>query len=451
MTLKIGKRTLIRLSSFIAAIIVVLSVLAFNYSKEAMNNQRTLEYQYMKSVADLTAHIENIDGELSKVVYVNSPAMLSMLSSKLWREAGLAKESLSDLPVEYLSLQNTNKLLSQIGDYCVSLSKSFAKGQHMTDEERENLKALNQYSDTMLREVIAVNDGIQTGSISFAKVKGNIKESMKDDIPNPGDITEGFKDFEEGFTAYPTLIYDGPFSDHIMQKEPMRLKEEKNVSRAEAKKKAAVVTGLDVSKISDSNDEDSKMPSYCFTSEGIDISITKKGGLLSYMLNSRAVEKQSIDVETAQGKARKFMDSLNIGKLDATYYEIANNIITINYAAKQGNVLVYPDLIKISVAMDNGDIVGFDARGYIVNNYAREHTAPKLSEAQAKSFISPDLKIESSQLCIIPSDGLNEILCYEFKTKSNDGKDILVYANADNGAEERLLILLVTENGQLTF
>mgnify|MGYP007025350709 CR=1 FL=1 len=36
--------------------------------------------------------------------------MLTGISSKLWREAGFAKNSLDSLPVEYLELQNTNKL-----------------------------------------------------------------------------------------------------------------------------------------------------------------------------------------------------------------------------------------------------------------------------------------------------------------------------------------------------
>ncbi len=449
MELKISKRGLVRITSFIIAIILVLSLMAFGFSKDAQSNQRTLDYHYMKSVDDLTSHIQNINSGLTKVMYAKTPAMLSVLSSQLWREAGLAKESLSTLPVEYLDLKNTNKYLSQVGDYCVSLSKDFSRGKQITKEQRDTLKKLNDYSDTMLSEVVAVSDGIQTGSISFAKVKGNIDNELNK-TPKAPEVAEGFLEFEEGFTAYPTLIYDGPFSDHILQKEPERLKGEKNVSRAEAKEKAAKVSQIDVTKINDSNDEDSKMASYRFNSDGVDISITKKGGLLSYMIKSRGVAEQKISVEDALKKSREFLDTLKVGKLQSTYYEISNNVITINYAYTQDNVLVYTDLIKISVAMDNGEITGFDARGYITNNHHRDLIAPQMTETYGKFSVSEELKIEKAQLCIIPSGGLNEVLCYEFKCKSADGKDVLVYVNANTGAEEQILILLISENGQLT-
>lgn len=449
MEIKISRRNLIKMVSFIIAIVLVLSVMAFGFSKEAKTNQRTLEYHYMKGVDDLTAHIQNIDSDLTKVMYSKSPAMLSMLSSKLWREAGLAKESLAILPIEYLNLQNTNKYLSQVGDYCVSLAKEFASGKRITKEQKENLKKLNTYCDSMLGEVAAVSDGIQTGSISFAKVKGNLNRELNH-APKATEVSEGFLEFEEGFTAYPTLIYDGPFSDHIMQKEPEYLKNQKNVSRAQAKEKAAKVASLDLAAISDSNDEDSKMASYGFYAEGVDLSITKKGGLLAYMLKSRQVAEQKITVETALAHAGDYMNSLNMTSLKPTYYEISNNVLTINYAYLQDTVLVYPDLIKVSVAMDNGEITGFDARGYLTNNHTRSIATPRLAEVAAGFLISDELTIEKSQLCIIPSGGLNEILCYEFKCKSTDNKDVLVYINAETGNEEQILILLITENGQLT-
>ncbi|MEG0691735.1 MAG: germination protein YpeB [Oscillospiraceae bacterium] len=449
MEFKISQRGLVRIVSFIIAIILVLSVMAFGFSSQAQTNQRTLEYHYMKGIDDLTAHIQNIDSDLTKAMYAKTPSMLSMLSSKLWREAGLAKESLSVLPIEYLDLQNTNKYLSQVGDYCVSLAKGFTNGQRITKEQRENLKKLNDYCDTMLSEVIAVSDGIQTGSISLEKVKGNLNQEFNRE-PQATEVSEGFLEFEEGFTAYPTLIYDGPFSDHILQKDPERLKNEKNISRAEAKEKAAKVSQLDVATISDSNDEDSKMASYGFSADGVDISITKKGGLLSYMLKSRAVAEQKISVDDALTKAREYMDSLNIGALQPTYYEISNNVLTINYAYTQDNVLIYTDLIKVSVAMDNGEVTGFDSRGYITNNHYRDLVSPQITENYAKLSVSELLTIEKSQLCIIPSGGLNEVLCYEFKCKSEDNSDVLVYINANTGTEEQILILIISENGQLT-
>ena len=47
---------------------------------------------------------------------------------------------------------------------------------------------------------------------------------------------------------------------------------------------------------------------------------------------------------------------VNAGKKES-YYSVADHICTVNFAAQQNGVTCYPDLIKVSVAMDNGSIV----------------------------------------------------------------------------------------------
>ncbi len=451
MTLTLSRRGVIRTVSFAAAIALTAAGLTWVSRREAAQARQALEYRYMQSVNDLTSHVQNIESGLTKALYAKTPEMLTGISSKLWREAGFAKNSLDSLPVEYLELQNTNKLLSQVGDYCVSLSKEFARGREITPEQRDNLLQLKQYCETMLGDVLAVSDGLRTGSISLSKVEDHINHDF-DDSPQPANIAEGFLEFEEGFTAYPTLIYDGPFSDHILQKDPEHLKGKSNISRADARTKAAEVSGLEEASLADSNDEDSRMPSYVFTAEGAEVSITKKGGFLSYMLKSREIGEPSLSHEEGMARAQEFLNRLDVAPTRSTYYEVSGNIMTINFAydQKEDQLLVYPDLIKVSVALDNGEITGFDARGFLTNHIYREIVSPKLTAEEARGSVSELLNVEKSQLCLIPTSGLGEVLCWEFKCKSDDGEDILVYVNAATGAEEQILILLISENGQLT-
>lgn len=449
MTYHISKRALTRLISFTVAALIVASIFVYRYASDAADSKRALQYHYMQSIDDLTVYSQNINSDLTKILYSNSPEMLSQLSSKLWREAGFAKNAISSLPVDYSELQNTNKLLSQVGDYCVSISKSVSAGTPITKEQRQTIEKLNKYSDLMAREIVTVSDSVRTGSLTLHKVKGNINRDF-DKQPQAKQVADGFTEFEEGMSSYPTLIYDGPFSDHIMQKDAELLKSEKNVSRADAKKAAAKAAVLNESDLEEASDENSKMAAYCFSGKGVDVSITKKGGLVSYMLKSRMVDESKIDVQKALEKARTYMDSLGIGAMENTYYEVSNNIITFNYAYMQDKVIVYADLIKISVALDTGEIMGFDARGYIMNHKKRTIETPKYSKEVCQLGLSEYLSVEKSRLCIIPTSGLNEVLCYEFKCKSKDGKDILVYINANTKAEEQILILLINENGILT-
>ncbi|MEG1996527.1 MAG: germination protein YpeB [Oscillospiraceae bacterium] len=449
MNFHFSKRTFIRIISFFTATIVVLLSSSIISYKEAKNAAQTLEYNYLKSIDDLTNYVNSINNTLTKTAYAKSPAMLSFLSTKVWREAGFAKDCLSNLPIDYLNLSGTNKLLSQVGDYCVSISKKFERGETITDEEHQNISQLNEYCKKMLDDLIVLSDAVKCGNISLKKVTGNVNHDFDKQAPTQ-DISEGFKEDSEGFTTYPKLIYDGPFSDHLLEKTPLMLKNAKEVDQSTAIEKASTATSIPKETLQTGNDEDGKMPSYRFVTEGVDVCVTKRGGLLSYMLKQREVIDAKLSPEEALTKAEEYMKSLGIEQVKSTYYEIANNIITINYAATQGEAVLYTDLIKVGVAMDNGEIVSFDSRGYITNHYTRENITPKLTIKQAKEYINSSLIIESTSLCIIPSDSLEEKLCYEFKCTAQDKNNVIVYVNAQSGAEEQILILLISENGTLS-
>ena len=132
-----------------------------------------------------------------------------------------------------------------------------------------------------------------------------------------------------------------------------------------------------------------------------------------------------------------------------TYYLKEGGVVTINYVYEQDGVVVYPDLIKLKVALDNGEILGMETSGYLNNHTVRDVSKAKISKEQAKSNLNKKLKITSEGLAIIPTEWKTEILCYEFKGKIND-TDFLVYINAETGREENILVIIDTPNGILT-
>jgi germination protein YpeB len=110
---------------------------------------------------------------------------------------------------------------------------------------------------------------------------------------------------------------------------------------------------------------------------------------------------------------------------------------------------MYPDLIRVSVALDDGDIVGFEANGYLSNHRERDLAAPAVSVDTAQKKVSGDLAVLSSQLTLIPTAGEYEVLCLEFKCATGDGRHVIVYVNALTGEEEKILLLLEDETGTL--
>lgn len=135
--------------------------------------------------------------------------------------------------------------------------------------------------------------------------------------------------------------------------------------------------------------------------------------------------------------------------MKATYYLKEGGIVTINYAYVQDNVTIYPDLIKIKVALDNGEILGMETSGYLNNHTKRDIPTPLISIEEAKESLNKNLEITTEDLAIIPTEWKTEIFCYEFKGKIDD-TDFLVYINALTGKEENILVIIDTPNGVLT-
>ena len=133
----------------------------------------------------------------------------------------------------------------------------------------------------------------------------------------------------------------------------------------------------------------------------------------------------------------------------SSYYDKAGGIATVNYAYVQDGITCYSDLIKVKVALDNGEVLGFETNGYLMNHSDRKIKKPELSEDEAENKVSSHLDVEESGLALIPKDSLEEVLCYEF-TGSFGDKNFIIYINAENGREERILMLIESEEGILT-
>lgn len=450
MHIHLSRRTFVRIITFVTAAILALGILLGTHYSENQQLKRAREYTYLQSIEDLYSYVNNINSTLTKGVYCSSPQMLNTLASMLWRDAGFAKNSLAQLPVEYFQLGGTYKFISQLGDYAVSLSRKVSAGETITEEEAQVLQSMRDYCNDLLGSLYVLQEIVRQGNISYEKANAEI--SAYSDSIQPIDFGDGFKDFEESLGEFPSLIYDGPFSDHILQKDPLMLKGQAEISREQAREAAANASGIPAGELKDAGDEDGRMPSYCFetSDQSVDIGVTKAGGFITYFTTSYQAGEQKLSPEEGIAKAQEYLASHSITSVATSYYEISNGVMTINFAYTANSVIYYPDLIKVSVALDTGNIVSFHQRGYLANHQDRGALTPAISEQQASQKLSRMLTAEQAKLAVIPTESLDEKLCYEFKCTGQNGENILVYINAMTGEEEQLLILLISENGTLT-
>ena len=111
---------------------------------------------------------------------------------------------------------------------------------------------------------------------------------------------------------------------------------------------------------------------------------------------------------------------------------------------------MYPDLVKVKIALDNGEVLGFECQGYIMAHQDERNIDDiGITIDEARDRVSKNIKIETEGMAYIPKDNKTEVLCYEFKG-NYDNRNFLVYINAKTGAEEQILMLIESENGILT-
>ena len=442
------RRTVIRIFAFGLFAFAVILARNIMLMKERNASLMTIKNSYARAVEELSTAADNISNTLRKELYAGTADMHSKLSQQLWRDSSAAKAALSQLPIENRQLENTYKFLSQVGNYSLAMSEKIREGGQLTGEEYDKLSQLYEFSKQFCGDMWKLENAVADGSMEL--INDASAPSAGEDEPPA--VTEGFEDFEEGFDSYPTLIYDGPFSDHIMEKTPMMTEGAAEISREKALTRAASALGVSENVLTEVIEEGGKMPSYTFTDRDgtAACAVTKQGGYVSYFLKSREVLTESLTEEQALEEAAGCLDALGYNNMKKTYYENINHIMTVNYAYWDGDICCYTDLVKVSVALDSGEIVGFDARGYLVNHRSRDLSVKRKSVLDLQKLVSPKLKVLSRGLALIPGEAKDELLCYEFKCEAENGTHVLVYFNAVTGKEEQILILFESESGVLT-
>ncbi len=440
----LSKRAKARIVLYLSAIILVLGIFSIVQTVKANKYERETMITRQMALISLDEYLNNISTNLEKTIYANTPAMLSKLSTEMWREASSAKNSLSMLPTGESSLDNTYKFLSQIGEFVMSLQRKTASGEELTASERNQLRQLYDYCNSLNEQVQKMCYDLENGNFSFESTNSTLLK--RDD--NISTISGSFDDVEQSISDLPSLIYDGPFSDHIEQGEAKYLKGLSEITKDKGLEIAKTVCSD--SDLQYSSDENGNIPCYIFQSENCTVAITKLGGKPLYMLSSEYVGEISYKYEDALKNAVSYLKKIGYNELKESYYFIDDGVCTINFSAVQDDIVLYPDLIKVSVSLENGKVLSFDATGYISNHTERKIPENKISLVDARENVNDELTIIDSRVCIIPTEWKTEQYCYEFHCKASSGQELMVYIDSVTGQEDNILILLYSDNGVLT-
>lgn len=424
------------------------------FSLEMTNNfkrqKNLVQDEYNKSMYLAVSYINNVEVDLAKLLVTSTPKMSAVTLADIWKQANLAKECLEQIPVGQNSMANASKYLTQVSDFSYTLMKQNISDIKLTEEEYEKLKHIYEDSSKLSSKMSDIYDDLNAGRIKWDELEKIGNEKLPDN-----DISNSISEVGKTFQNYEGLIYDGAFSDHLLSSEPKSLSQ-KEISEDDAKKyiEEVILNDEKIEKIEFKGESNGKIELYNFdvtldSKQKRTISITKNDCKLYLMIGDKKVKEQNISVDEAKKRGMEFLNKLGIDNMIETYYQKAENMIVINYAATQDGVILYPDLIKVKISLDDGKVYGVEAAGYIFNHTTRNNLRPSISQEKAKSILNSSLEIISSDMALIPTESNSEILTYEFKGKI-DNREFLIYINADNAREEKVLLVIDNKNGVLT-
>lgn len=445
------------LAAAVAVLTIVIIGLAIIMYKSNEKYVQTSENSYNSAFYQLTEYVENVETYLAKSLISTTPEHGAETLTNLWREANLAQTYLSMLPIESQELENSEKFLNQVSDYSYALSRKNIYNESLSQDDLNNLKSLHQYSVDLKNTLFQLSDDLNAGRFEWKNLTQEEPIAFSQQVSNMQD--DQFTQMEEDFHEFSGLIYDGAFSEHLTNRERKGLTGD-DIDEETAKQKAeeflkAGDDNLQVKNITSQGISDNaNIPVYDFSAEienqaNVNIGVSRKGGHIVYMNSDREVNSEVISQEDANEKGKEYLRTKGFDNMKETYFLKQQGVVTVNYAYTQDGVVMYPDLIKVKIALDDGEVLGIETTGYLNNHTERDISKVAITKEEAKKTLNKDLQIESEGLAYIPTEWETEILCYEFKGKVED-REFLVYINAENGREEDILIITDTPNGTLT-
>lgn len=396
-----------------------LGVYAFSQQAKASKAYLALENAYSANVQLSSSALRTIEADLSKLMVCTDKQKQEILLSSLAQTSSSCAQALSGLPIISTQVQDTLKFANQVSSYCKSVLANSPP-----DNFDEQIKQFFATCQSVNSHLAAAEDEIRTQDLSLLDLSG----------------AQGiFASREQSLIEYPSVIFDGPFSDSQTESTPKREREEISIAFANEK---LLRLGFELEFSGESGGD---IPCYLFVSEQESALITKQGGILLSYVSSFESTQQTADENSLRALAEEFAAVLS-DNARVVWQEAYGNAYVFNFAPVKDGVTLYPDLFKIKIAFD-GTITGVETHGYYINNRERELDTPTISLNDAQSSLKEGFLVETSRLCLI---NLNqrELLCWEFFGKYND-LDYAIYVSATSGRQETEFRIISTQTGEM--
>ena len=393
-----------------------------NYYKVSQENG------YKRSLYSACDSMKNIDANLGKIAVSNDVAHQTQMLTNVVIHANAVNQSLANLPIaDSDNLVACQRFVNQTQDYATYLIGKLSKGNRLEASERAALINL---------------DGVATELYGFLKDYADGDSGMfitnGNGMYNVGRLSDSLNDVDENAFTYEKLIYDGPFSESVEDK---CIKCEKKISHEEGSKKLAELFGQNnfVAEINN------KGTFYLYDLEEGRVMLTADGRVAQYEAYNEAQEENGVDCDKCIEIAEEFCNKLGYDVKGVWVSKTQDFVTYVNCATVIDGVIVYPDLIKVAVDSATGEVVGMEARAYLLNHRDWDVNFGTVSQDDAQNVVGNGLKVTNVAKALIEKNN-EHYLCYEFECMMGES-EYYVYVDSNTGNEVELFKVIENTEG----
>lgn len=449
-------------------IVTAIAILALAFGVFQYRQARALRLQQeaarQRAFFSLISHVENMEGNLAKVRAASTVGQKTTFLTACWSHAQAAQENISQIGISQIDLSDLQRFIAQVGDYSLVLSQKTARGDVVTQAEWDELQRLETSVKDLAR---GLSETGMRAAVTGARFSvAGVTQLLSAQSPTGETLLRGFSEIDSLVQSVPSPAYDGPFSERSLASRGLA-RPGPDISEADAFTRSAGFLHPGESYASHRVETvDGTIPAYIVTSKRSDgsevsVSVAKQGGAILWAMDQKMRGTPKLDLASARAAATSFLSSKGLTGLketgwrkpganaDRVVFTFANTT-TLFDGNTQRQVILYPDMVKLEVALDTGEIIGFDETAYLTNGVKRDLKVPMVSEAEARNLLKSDLKVlDAARLTVIPVLPGREVMAWEFKVQH--GSDTyLVYINAMTGKEEMVLQLITDDTGSMT-
>jgi|Deesub1362A_J573_1020465.scaffolds.fasta_scaffold00215_48 germination protein YpeB len=445
----------------LVAALAVVSAWGLEQRNARVHLENLLNSEYQRSFYNTLAQVQSLEVLLGKVLVGGGGAEDADLLARTWQEAALAQRDLTQLPVQPEILARTSKFLNQTAEFTNLLLRQVSTGRPLTDEQWETLRQLQQQAGRLNTQLRVVERNVEADGVRPWELgrELRVRRGALGALP-PRPVDNELEQLNREVERFPTLVYDGAFSDQLDRRVP-RAASGPPITAAEARKRALAAVDLPDRELTARviATTRGRIPSYRVkindrrargTEAPILVDVARRGGEVVWMLDTGTPGPPKLSIGEARKKAERYLEKRGRGDVEVVSSERqAGGTVTFNCVPRQNGVLLYTDVVKVTVALEDGRVTGLNAADYVMSHHARELPPPALNAEEAARGLNPRFRIENARLALIPTESGGEVLAWQLRGEVA-GNTYLVFVNAQNGNREKILQVVETPEGTLT-